>query len=65
MESMRAQIGNGGATSGLSNPLKSDLPTRPDDVMKLVYAKTSPTERAKAMPFIDAMAARYKSGPHK
>jgi len=65
METMRAQIGSGGATRSLSDPLKSDLPTRTDEVMKLIYAKTSPTERAKALPFIDAMASRYKVGIHK
>jgi len=65
MEFMRAQIGSGGPTRSLSDPLKGALPTRADEVMKMVYTKTNPTERAKAMPFIDAMAARYKPSPHK
>ena len=65
METMRTEIGGGGSSGSLSDPLRDSLPTRPEEMMKAIYIKTNPAERAKATPFIEAVGERLKAQKRK
>lgn len=44
----------------VADPFKGAIPTKSDELMKVLINKTSPKERAEARPLIDDLAERYK-----
>lgn len=65
METMRNEIVGGSSANSLNDPLKDSLPTRPEEMMKAIYLKLSPAERAKVIPFIEAVGERLKTRKRK
>lgn len=60
IEKMREELGGGSRENSVGEPLKADLPTSSDEMMKILVTRTSGQERADAKPFVDRMALRYK-----
>jgi hypothetical protein len=57
---LRDALSGKSAGDSLTEPLKKDLPSSSDELMKVVVDRTDGKERAQAKPFIDAMATKYQ-----
>ncbi len=60
LESVRHELGGGTAANSVAAPLKKGMPIGKDELAKMLVTRTDGPERAKAEPFINAMADRYK-----
>ena len=59
---MQANLGGGGdANLNVGQPFKSFLPQRKEEWQKMLITKTTPSDRAKALPLLEAFAEREKS----
>lgn len=52
--------GQGNSHMNVGEPFKQFMPTNSDELSKMLVTRTTPAERAKAQPLIDAVARRYK-----
>lgn len=58
---LRGEMSGGGDTrQNIGEPFRKYMPTGSDELGKLIVSRTTPEEREKAQPFIDALAQRYK-----
>lgn len=60
-EKMRAELGGANPGDSLSEPMKQDVPSSSDEMMKVLVDRTDASERSQAKPFVDAMAAEHKA----
>jgi len=59
-EGTKGSLNGAGRGDSFGNPFSGDLPTSSDEISKRLVSMTSPSQRAHAKPFVDAVAQRYK-----